>query len=167
MICAPIGDRAWLKFLTARLLGCQLKPTAETKLKTSAPLLIRPDSKAVIEKYTNQSNTWASVTPVILPGHNDHSPAKTRKLIDKALAQAGIEVPCEYEWRAVSWFPKSLTAHKYDKQGRMSGYIRPDHMLSQTAVHMRIRFADDYQFSGPLAIGAGRHCGFGLFAAHE
>jgi CRISPR-associated protein Csb2 len=32
-------------------------------------------------------------------------------------------------------------------------------------VHVRLRFAEP--FSGPLAIGAGRYRGFGLFAAED
>lgn len=166
MITAPPGDERWLEFLAARLVGSQLQPTECTKLP-HPPILDLPRNQAVVGQYTGESNTWASVTPVILPGHNDHSSAKTQKLIHKALAQAGIEVPCEYEWRAVSWFPKSLTAHKYDRQKNLIGYIRPTHLLNFSAVHMRITFPDGHQFKGPLAIGPGRHCGFGLFAAHE
>jgi CRISPR-associated protein Csb2 len=37
--------------------------------------------------------------------------------------------------------------------------------MSQTAVHLTLRFNDNLQVPGPLAIGAGRHCGFGLMAA--
>lgn len=166
MITAPPGDERWLEFLTARLVGCQLQPLEGTKLP-KPPILDLPRNQAVVGQYTEPANTWASVTPVILPGYNDHSPAKTQKLIEKALAQAGLEVPCEYEWRAVSWFPKSLTAHKYDRQKNEIGYIRPGHLLNFSAVHLRITFKDGLQFPGPLAIGAGRHCGFGLFAAHD
>ncbi len=168
MIAAPPGDARWLKFLCDRLLGQQLRPDPVNgpQLKTP-PLLSRPQSPAVTRAYVRASNTWASVTPVILPGYDDRNPAKTRKLIEKALAQSAIEIPCEVEWRAVSWFPKSLSAHKHDKEGRMTGYIRPNHLLHQSAVHLRIRFANGFEFAGPLAIGAGRHCGLGLLAAHE
>ncbi len=166
MITAPTGDERWLDHLASRLVGCQLQPLEGTKLP-HPPILDLPRNQAVVGQYTGEANTWASVTPVILPGHNDHSSSKTQKLIEKALTQAGIEVPCEYEWRAVSWFPKSLTAHKYDRQKNEIGYIRPQHLLNFSAVHLRITFKDGLQFPGPLAIGAGRHCGFGLFAAHD
>ena len=117
--------------------------------------------------YTEPAHTWHSFTPVILPGHDDHKPEKTRRLIEKALQQSGIDQPCEFEWSAFSQFPKSLSAHKYDHDGRLTGYIRPDHLLSQTAVHLTLRFRDNLKVPGPLAIGAGRHCGLGLFAAVE
>jgi CRISPR-associated protein Csb2 len=163
MICASVGDERWLYHLAQRLEGIQLKPTDITRIE-NPPYLVRVKHDNVAHFYTKQSNVWASVTPVILPGHSDRKPEKTRKLIEKALLQAGIDQPCEFEWRSVSWFPKSFTAHKYDKEKKPTGYFRPSYLLSQTAVHMRIRFKDEMKFNGPLIIGAGRHCGFGLFA---
>lgn len=103
---------------------------------------------------------------MILPGHDDRKSEKTRKLISKALAQSGIEQPCEFEWSAFSHFAKSYSAHRYvrdenAKDGRRPvGYIRPDHLLELSAVHLRLMF--DHPVAGPLIIGAGRHCGFGL-----
>ncbi len=129
------------------------------------PLLVPLRRDGVINCYTCESNSWASVTPVILPGHDDHKPEKTRKLIERALVQSGIDVPCEYEWGAFSRFPKMLSAHKYGRDKRPAGCIRPDHLLSQTAVHLTLRFSDGIKVPGPLAVGAGRHCGFGLMAA--
>lgn len=163
MITAPPGDEAWLKFLENRLLGQQLVPDPEfcTLLK-NPPILTRPLSRSGYDRYVQTAKEWASVTPVILPGHDDHSPAKTRKLIEKALAQSGVNVPCEYEWRAISWFPKSLPAYKYDRHKRPIGYFRPSHLVNLTAVHLRLTFETD--ISGPLVIGAGRHCGLGLMA---
>jgi CRISPR-associated protein Csb2 len=163
MIVAPVGDDRYLRHLAMRLDGSQLKPTPETKLD-HAPTLVRVRDDNVARFYTETSNTWASVTPVILPGHDDQNPAKTRKLIEKALAQSGIKQKCEFEWSGFSHFPKSLSSHKYDRAKGPTGYIRPGHLLTQTAVHMRLRFNDGLKVPGPLAIGAGRHCGFGIFA---
>src|SRR5207245_2378925 len=106
--------------------------TLETKL-THAPTLVRVRDDKVARFYTQPANAWASVTPVILPGHDDHRPGKTRQLIAKALAQSAIDQPCEFEWSPISHFPKSLPAHKYGRGGRPTGYIRPDHLLTQTA----------------------------------
>lgn len=163
MISAPIGDNRILQHLAMRLEGQQLKPTLQTKL-SNPPTLVRINRDSVTRLYTNPASIWASVTPVILPGHDDRKPNKTRKLIELALCQSGVEQECEYEWSAYSRFPKSLSAHKYDRRKRPTGYIRPDHLLSQTAVHLTIRFANGVRVPGPLAIGAGRHCGFGLMA---
>ena len=166
MIAAPHGDDRVLRHLAMLLDGQKLIPTPETKLD-HPPTLVRSVHDNVARFYTNPAACWASVTPVILPGHDDHKPGKTRALIEKALRQSGIDLPCEYEWSAFSQFPKSLSAHKYDRDKRPTGYIRPSHLLSQTAVHLKLRFTGGVKIPGPLVIGAGRHCGLGLMAAIE
>ena len=131
------------------------------------PTIVRIYRDIVGRRYTAAANRWASVTPVILPGHDDRKPAKTRKLIKTALAQSLIDQTCEFEWSPFSRFPKSLSAHKYDKRGpekSRTGYLRPTHLETQTAVHLTLQFNDDAKVPGPLIIGAGRHCGFGLMA---
>lgn len=168
MIAAPVGDDRLLQHLAMLLDGQQLKPTAETKLDHPPTLERLRSNKGVAHFYTKPATCWASVTPVILPGHDDHKPAKTRKLIEAALRQSGVDQPCEFEWSPFSQFPKSLSAYKYGREKkRLTGYIRPDHLLSNTAVHLTLRFNDDLKVPGPLAIGAGRHCGLGLFASVE
>jgi CRISPR-associated protein Csb2 len=57
-----------------------------------------------------------------------------------------------------------LSAHKYDRKRQPTGYIRPDHLLTQTAVHLTLQFNDELEVPGPLMIGAGRHCGLGVMA---
>ncbi|MBW3597502.1 MAG: type I-U CRISPR-associated protein Cas5/Cas6 [Planctomycetes bacterium] len=165
MIAVPVGDDALLQHLAARLEGRRLEPERGDEFgEQGRPALIRVYRDNIAQHYTAAANRWASVTPVILPGHDDRKPAKTRKLIETALAQSGIEQPCEFEWSPFSRFRKSLSADKYDRQGRPTGYLRPDHLLTQTAVHLMLRFEDDLQVPGPIALGAGRHCGFGLLA---
>ena len=166
MIIAPLGDDAWLEYLSQRLEGELLKPLPDTSMPPDIRLeRIRTGTKdGVRDKYIRASNCWASFTPVILPGHDDHKPEKTRKLIEKALQQSGIEQACEFEWSPFSYFPKALSAHKYDQQKQPTGYIRPGHLLNQTAVHVRIQFASGLKVPGPLLVGSGRHCGFGLMA---
>ncbi len=160
MITAPLGDEHWLEHLARYLAGRQLVPERGNEFGESAPpTLVRVQRDNVARRYTRSSDRWATVTPVILPGHDDRKPAKTRKLIEAALAQSGIEQPCEYEWSRDSCFRKS-----YSTGRGSSGYFRPDHLRTQTAVHLRIRFKDDLQMNGPIAIGAGRHCGLGLLA---
>jgi CRISPR-associated protein Csb2 len=162
MIVAPVGDEAILEHLCQRLDGLRLKPEREQDLRGPVFLhRVRNDNVATF--YTKDSNRWASVTPVILPGHDDHKPDKTRKLIEKALAQSGIDQPCTFVWSAFSHFPKSFSAHRYDKDKRPIGYIRPGHLQNLSAVHMCLTF--EHPIPGPITLGAGRHCGFGLFAA--
>jgi CRISPR-associated protein Csb2 len=167
MIVAPMGDEDWLEHLAQYLDGQTLVPLAGTMLPPGTHLERIPVQRrdGVRDAYTCPSHSWASFTPIILPGHGDHKPDKTRRLILKALAQSGIEQPCEFEWSAFSQFPKSFSAYKYDKQKRLAGYVRPDHLMTQSTVHLTLKFNEGVEIPGPLVIGAGRHCGFGLMAA--
>jgi CRISPR-associated protein Csb2 len=171
MIVSPVGDEVWLDHLTQHLDGQLLEPLPGSTLPPGTRLQLIPEGRrdGVRDAYTRESRLWSSFTPVILPGHDDHKPNKTRKLIVKALAQSGIDQSCECEWGAISRFRKSYSAHKYvcDERApdgrRLVGYIRPDHLLVQTAVHVQLHF--DHPVPGPITLGAGRHCGFGLMAA--
>ncbi len=168
MIVAPMGDDEILEHLAHQLDGRRLEPERAEQLR--APVFLsRVRHDGVIDCYTRSCRTWASFTPVILPGHDDRKADKTERLIRKTLAQSGIDQPCEFEWSAFSHFPKSYSAHKYVrdehvKDGRRAvGYIRPSHLLELSAVHLRLTFASPA--AGPLTVGAGRHCGFGLMVA--
>jgi CRISPR-associated protein Csb2 len=159
MIAAPFGDEAHLLHLADQLDGWQLKPEGGGE----GPVLRRLRGDGVTSRYLSPSTAWASVTPVILPGHDDHKPGKTVKLIERALRQSGIDQQCQFTWGAATNFENCLTAHKYDRHARSIGYYRPRHLEALTAVHMRLIF--DKPFAGPVSIGAGRHCGLGVFAA--
>lgn len=173
MIAAPVGDDALLDHVARKLAGQALKPLRGDEFGDREPPMLVPVPSKLYQRgvpgcYTQPSHVWHSFTPVILPGHDDHKPAKTKSLIERALRQSGIEQPCEFEWFAFSHFRKSFSAHKYGKDKRPQGYFRPSYLNSQTAVHLTLRFHDGskqknaVRVPGPLAIGAGRHCGLGL-----
>lgn len=186
MIVTPVGDEAWLEHIAQQLEGKLLRPLPNTTLPEGTRLERIEDHRkdGVRDAYLRPSVDWASVTPVILPGHDDHKPAKTRGLILKALQQSGMDQPCEFDWSPFSQFRKMLSAHKYRKDPSdptktiLINYVRPDHLLDKTAVHLTLRFGrredpNDLQspwipaqvpIPGPIAIGAGRHCGFGLLS---
>ncbi len=168
MIAASPGEDAWLDYLVRRIAGCRLRPELGNEFgKDGPPLLVPIKPDGVTGCYTNPANVWHSFTPVILPGHGDHKPGKTRKLIERALAQSGIDQPCSFEWSAQCHFAKSYSAHKYDRDKKPAGYFRPNHLLSQTAVHLTLTFSDGLLMPGPMAIGAGRHCGLGLMVGQR
>jgi CRISPR-associated protein Csb2 len=168
MIAAPVGDDVWLNHLVRRLAGEQLKPLRGDEFANrELPLLVpvpRQARDGVLQSYIERSSVWHSFTPVILPGHDDHKPEKTQVLIERALRQSGIDQACEFAWSAFSRFAKSYSAHKYDGHKRPHGYIRPSYLNGLAAVHVTLRFKDNVRVPGPLVIGAGRHCGFGLMA---
>lgn len=203
MIIAPVGDEPWLEHLAERLDGETLRPDPKyLNIRLPRPTVLQrvSDRKkdGVRDAYTRESYEWASVTPVILNRHVDKikktlPDGKVIEVLDRieiteqiriTLAQSGVEQPCEFEWGAFSYFPKMLSAHQYRKDSNDPwkrveiGYLRPDHLVGRTAVHINIRFGRrenpndpnsrwipaDYPVPGPITIGAGRHCGLGLLA---
>ena len=158
MITAPFAFEAQLRHLAIQLDGVRLEPEHGAE----GAVLDRIPIDGVVRQYLGPSATWASVTPVILPGHDDRKPEKTIGLIKRAFVQSGIAQTCEFTWSAVPNFPNCLSAHKYDHDGRRVGYFRPKYLEDLTAVHIRITFK--YPVAGPLSVGAGRHCGLGVLA---
>lgn len=169
MISAPIGDEGVLEHICRCLDGLRLKPERASDLQ-GVVFLQRTHNDNVASFYTQPSdsdrgyNRWASVTPVLLPGYDDRRPRKIRKLIERALAQSGVEQLCEFDWSPFSYFQKMPPAHRRDGQERQGGYVRPGYLLNQPAVHLTLRFNANTRIPGPIAIGSGRHCGFGLMA---
>ena len=47
-----------------------------------------PDT--VLDAYVASATLWFSVTPVVLPGLDDHKRNKAEKLLIKAIIQAGV-----------------------------------------------------------------------------
>lgn len=165
MVAAPVGDDAWLQHLARLLQGRMLEPKVGDEFGDEGPpSLSRVRGGPVIGCYTRPASRWASVTPVILPGHDDRKPVKTRKLVAKALSLSGIEVPCQFEWSTSSVFRRSLPSHKFDRNGKPI-YLKPRYLQGLTAIHLKLAFEQEVEVPGPLAIGAGRHLGFGLMAA--
>lgn len=118
-------------------------------------------SDAVVQCYTRHerpARVFKTVTPVILTGHDDRNYKKTEKLLLKAVEQAGIltsDVEDLYLQKA-PFFPGAF--HPRD-------YVLPGHIKNNphAAIHVRITWKKPIH--GPLALGAGRFCGLGLFAA--
>jgi CRISPR-associated protein Csb2 len=198
MIVAPLGMERELNYVAEHLDGHVLEPKGNLELceTDSAPSVSGrvqleqfspPPKKFIASRYLGSSNVWETVTPVILDGCNRKSKSDkpesvarlTEKLICKALVRAGIEIPCEFTWQSLPFFKNTLSAHKYDTQGRRTVYFRPAYLEGYNAVHLRIRFGrrevsanPDSAWMpstapGPIMIGAGRHCGFGLLATAD
>lgn len=130
--------------------------------------------------YLGESESWSTVTPVILPGYDD--PDGLRKklkervnadeqkhllerldsrilaLIWKAFHQAGWTADAlagaSVEYRKVGWFRGLDLAGNYD--------LPP---LKFPRYHLRVTFPRKVR--GPIAVGAGRYRGFGLFVRVE
>lgn len=146
MVVAPPGCQDRIDFIRRRLLGHPLKWDGNE----IGVLNVLLGKDWVRDQYTIASRTWTSVTPVILDGFDDHNPAKTQKLLRKALSNAGITASVEFEWQPFGF--RSGVEPVRD-------FVRPE-KLNGTMVHVRLRFTTPMQ--GPFAIGGGRYRGFGL-----
>jgi CRISPR-associated protein Csb2 len=149
-----------------------------------------PGDDRVLSAYTRPASVWSTVTPVVLPGHDEADPktrarrrekaattedrqtvdqradARTEGLLRTAIVQAGFPAElaqaAELDWRPVGFRPGVDLAHRYEM---------PDYLRRFPRYHVRLRWksasGDDVAVRGPIVIGAGRYCGFGLFAAED
>lgn len=168
MLAQPFESKGVLCAALGQLFNGQRLTPVSGESRFPPIYLERIDERAkapVLPRYTGISRIWASVTPVLLPGyddrkqhHGDHKKRLVRaeQLVRKALTQAGIDSVVAVELSRVPYWPGALHAQSYQPRDKLSSYPR---------WHVRLTF--NQPFTGPLAIGAGRHCGFGLFAAAE
>ncbi|MBL9204910.1 MAG: type I-U CRISPR-associated protein Cas5/Cas6 [Opitutaceae bacterium] len=173
--------------LTHRLDGQEL--TDEKSQETAAVIFRQGGKDGAIRPYFEQSATWATVTPVILPGYDD--PRKLRRRLDdsavplsadekaevlrkldariehllrKAIAQSGFSEAlardAELDWRSTGYWPGTAHASQYEVAEQHRRYRR---------VHVRITWHSPdgslLEVPGPICIGGGKFSGFGLFAA--
>jgi len=156
LIAEPIGGEgrevAWIKrSLTGRKARSEQGQDA---------LLVPLTRDNVLHNYVRTAQTWTTVTPVALPGSDDGSPSKTAKLLEKMLRHAGYSVDSveNLDYHRVPFLRGAEDAKRY-RPGA------PHHLANCTMYHMRVRWK--FPMSGPIALGAGRHCGLGIFAAKD
>lgn len=156
LIAAPPGFQDRIDWLRRRLSGHELVWDTEVKGLLNA----LPDSDWVLGRYTGPkegSRTWSTVTPVVLPGFDDRDAATAERLLRRAFGHAGFSEEVVRDlglvWRNVGFRAGVDLASRYCLPDRLNG----------PRYHVRVRFA--YPVRGPLAVGAGRYRGLGLFAA--
>lgn len=124
------------------------------KKEFMADLQTLPREDRMVKRYLIKSKRWGSVTPVVLPGHDDYRLRKARGLILKSLKQAGYTTPIEEIClRNGPIFPGAEMAHTYRVPAYLKGF---------TLIHVVLTFSDEVP--GPVVIGAGRHIGLGTFS---
>jgi CRISPR-associated protein Csb2 len=159
-----------------------------------AALLSRlPDAEAMVRNhYVGPAATWSTVTPVVLPGHDDprrllarlpredradsHPDSSSQKrildrldrridaLLRKAIRQAGLSDDLA-----------RCADIQYRSAGFLPGtdlaraYLPPEKIGTFRRLHVRITWMDTHGspvfVRGPLCLGGGRYSGLGLFAA--
>lgn len=154
LIAAPAGFQDRLDWLRQRLPGQEL--VAESG-ELKGILNDLPSSDWVLAQYTGISRVWSTVTPVIRPGHDDGDATKAERLLRTAFLQAGLSQElaeaAELDWRYVGFRAGVDLVRRFSL---------PDSMQRLPAYHVWVRFP--VAVCGPLAVGAGRYRGFGLFA---
>lgn len=112
---------------------------------------------------SDAAKVWTSVTPVILPGYDDNKPTKRDRLLLDCLRHAGIDPASveSLESRPTAWPVGGGAAPAL----LHSAYRRPRYLQHLPAVQVRLRFHSPV--GGPIALGAGRHCGLGVLTAWQ
>ncbi|HXG63029.1 MAG TPA: type I-U CRISPR-associated protein Csb2 [Planctomycetota bacterium] len=163
LIAEPFGsDGRSARWIEQRLAGAELidehTRTVVARLEPVRP--DDPDFDHVFHLYAARSEeaatVWTSVTPVILPGYDDNKRAKRERLVLECLRHAGIDAEAvdSVEVRRAAWF-SGITES-------LSAFKRPCYLQHLPAWHVRLVFRR--AVSGPLSLGAGRHCGLGVLA---
>lgn len=156
LVAAPPGFRDRVEWVRRRLPGQELVWDG----KAVGLLNLLPTSDWVLQQYTggrDGARAWSTVTPVVWPGHDDHDPRKAEAILRKAFVQAGLAPELvagvtDLEWRPVGFRPGTARAEQYAMPASLTGH----------RYHVRVRFP--HPVRGPLAVGAGRYRGVGLFA---
>lgn len=185
------ASRKDLRQLSRLLSGQSL--IAENTNQPTALLSHIPDSEKMVQNYTRSAATWATVTPVILPGYDD--PKKIRRelfppsdatstalqperqrqlltkldsridfLLRKAIQQAGFSAELARH-AELDWSSSGY----WPGTDLASRYATPTVLRRFRRLHVRVTWKDEngnaLPISGPLCLGGGRFIGMGLFAA--
>ncbi len=174
------GEMAWARRALPgqELIGEDQEP--------AALLSLLPADDRVVRHYTRRAESWSTVVPVVLPGHDDpdHYRRRLKRVtcaeeqrqllgrlsdrVDSLLRRAithsgfsqGLADHAELEWRKVGFWHGADLAIRYGV---------PDHLKRFPRFHVRLHWRDaerrPVQVPGPICLGAGRFYGLGLFAA--
>jgi CRISPR-associated protein Csb2 len=165
-----------------RALGAQLLISEESG-QPIATLGNASTAEWVTRQYLAPASTWSSVTPVVLPGHDDPGDLRqrlkttrdaeeqarliqklgrrTEALVRKSIREAGygdeLAFHSEIEARSVGFLAGVEPARRY---------AVPQHLQRFPRFHVRITWrtpAGPVELPGPIALGRGRFSGMGLF----
>lgn len=149
------GDGRSAAWARQRLSGLALRQEGE---EGEAAVLKAVDAAgdAVFRAYCAVADRWETRTPVILPGFDDKRSAKRSKLLLRCFENAGLPLECiaDFDVQKSPWSRATAQSHSYR---------RSRHLENLPMCHVRVYFKR--AIGGPLAIGAGRHRGLGLFVA--
>jgi CRISPR-associated protein Csb2 len=160
LVVAPPGLPAaarWARVLS----GEELTPERDDDACPAALQLIEPpESDWVVNRYLVPERVWTTVTPVLRPGFDDRDSAKAEGLLRKAFEQAGfppgLVKDAKFEWRAVGFRAGVEHVQRFELPETLKKFAR---------FHVRVTWP--VSVAGPIAVGAGRYRGFGVFVAES
>ncbi len=172
-----------LREIEQRLSGCELIDPGNGTTEARAITILKPIPSwdDCLDDYCKTSRAWSTVTPVVLPGHDDPGDLRRRlgasrdadqqkrlllrlerrvdALLRKAALQAGFPAElvnvAELECREVGFRRGVEHARRY----------LPPRELTMPRYHVRMQWPSPIR--GPIALGAGRYRGFGLFVSES
>jgi CRISPR-associated protein Csb2 len=149
LIAAPAGCEEQVDWVRQRLPGQELVHPGE---KPVMLLPLQPDDW-VLRRYVGESRVWSTVTPMVWPWHDDRDASKAESILRRAFQQAGVQQEIEaVEWGGFGYRRGVEPGSRYEMPDKLGGRRH----------HVRVRFKQ--KVCGPLAIGAGRYRGMGVFA---
>ncbi|MDY6903416.1 MAG: type I-U CRISPR-associated protein Csb2 [Thermodesulfobacteriota bacterium] len=153
IIAEPYGDNGEYAEWARRTLANALLTDKDGAPRARLQPMAKPDK--VIRQYIREARLFQTVTPVVLPGFDDLKYRKAEKLVFKSLQQAGFrEDDVEDLYLQKAPFHSGCFS--------LRSYCLPQYLKGNPGMHVQLRWKT--AISGPLAIGAGRHFGLGLFA---
>ncbi len=154
VIAEPFGgDGSYAEWAARRLAGAPL--IDEDNGAEVVRLERLDDGDNVLRQFTTTSRNWVSALPVVLPGYDGLDMKKAAKLFSRACDQAGLP-------------PGSVESFEFTGPPRTAGSGRPflpNYLRGLPLRWAMIRFKSEVR--GPIAIGAGRHSGLGIFVADQ
>jgi CRISPR-associated protein Csb2 len=192
-----LGGRATedLQQLARLLSGAEL--TGEDRDSPAAILSRIPKTDPMIQRYTRPATTWATVTPVILPGHDD--PRKLRRRLgdwsgpdSQPHSAEGLdrkELIAKLDRRIDYLLRKAIRQAGYSEElarcaaiewrgvgfrpgtDHATRYVVPSKLRRFRRLHIQITWRDPsgrpITIPGPLCFGGGRFHGLGLFVGSD
>ena len=165
--------------LARHLNGAEL--TEQKSGRALAALALISNDDSTVGHYVGESQAWSTVTPLVLPGHDDPGGLrlKLRRSEESGSATAASQrgVLARLDARADRLVRRSLSeagcapelAATAEVEYRAAGFRpgvelagRYGSSLKYPRFHVRVRFAAGVR--GPLSAGAGRYRGLGVFA---
>ncbi len=181
MVTTLTPDTTELEWLQRALSGQEL--IDEGTHQSSAIVTSAPYDDPTFRRYLAPSTSWATVTPVVLPGHDDPGGLRKRlKATRNAAEQAALRAKLDHRLDVLlrtalkhAGFSEELTACA-EISARATGFLAgtelasryavPAHLMKVPRFHVRIDWCDadgrPVEVPGPICIGRGRFSGLGL-----